>query len=238
MARPPKKPKNVDDQKARRGIVPTTELHDLAKQQEEASPRPPVHIQRAQPLPKGQRRERDEELDPQIVWNGARIRLTRDQVRALQETGEVEIGDAQLVWRGKDSQDWSDLIVNQPMIFVQEKIHPKVDHRRPEAAIARGAEEHRPRTGPLRRFQRPRRPGGAGGVLPARHALVEPHDPRRFAAGNGVPRRTRSAARKSPVHLFRPALRHQVQFELAGLHPFEGCEGRQADGHRRASRSR
>ena len=125
MARPPKKPKNVDDQKARRGIVPTTELHDLAKQQEEASPRPPVHIQRAQPLPKGQRRERDEELDPQIVWNGARIRLTRDQVRALQETGEVEIGDAQLVWRGKDRQDWSDLVVNAPPLYIQEKIHPK-----------------------------------------------------------------------------------------------------------------
>ena len=34
--------------------------------------------------------------------------------------------DPQLVWRGKDEQDWSDLVVQVPPIFIQEKVHPKV----------------------------------------------------------------------------------------------------------------
>jgi len=34
--------------------------------------------------------------------------------------------DPQLMWRGKDEQDWSDLIVHAPPLYIQEKIHPKV----------------------------------------------------------------------------------------------------------------
>ncbi len=34
--------------------------------------------------------------------------------------------DPQLVWRGKDEQDWSDLVVPAPPLYIQEKIHPKV----------------------------------------------------------------------------------------------------------------
>jgi adenine-specific DNA-methyltransferase len=34
--------------------------------------------------------------------------------------------DPQLVWRGKDEQDWSDLVVHTPPLYIQEKIHPKV----------------------------------------------------------------------------------------------------------------
>jgi adenine-specific DNA-methyltransferase len=34
--------------------------------------------------------------------------------------------DPQLVWRGKDDEDWSDLIVQAPPLYIQEKIHPKV----------------------------------------------------------------------------------------------------------------
>lgn len=34
--------------------------------------------------------------------------------------------DPQLVWRGKDQQDWSDLIVNAPPLYIQEKVKPKV----------------------------------------------------------------------------------------------------------------
>ena len=34
--------------------------------------------------------------------------------------------DPQLVWRGKDMQDWSDLVVQAPPLYIQEKIHPKV----------------------------------------------------------------------------------------------------------------
>ena len=34
--------------------------------------------------------------------------------------------DPQLVWRGKDTQDWSDLVVQAPPLYIQEKVHPKV----------------------------------------------------------------------------------------------------------------
>jgi adenine-specific DNA-methyltransferase len=34
--------------------------------------------------------------------------------------------DPQLVWRGKDEQDWSDLVVPAPPLYIQEKIHSKV----------------------------------------------------------------------------------------------------------------
>ena len=34
--------------------------------------------------------------------------------------------DPQLVWRGKDMRDWSDLVVLAPPLYIQEKVHPKV----------------------------------------------------------------------------------------------------------------
>src|ERR1700729_893160 len=34
--------------------------------------------------------------------------------------------DPQLVWRGKDEQDWSDLVTHAPPIYIQEKVKPKV----------------------------------------------------------------------------------------------------------------
>ncbi len=34
--------------------------------------------------------------------------------------------DPQLVWRGKDEQDWSDLVVSAPPLYIQEKVQPKV----------------------------------------------------------------------------------------------------------------
>jgi adenine-specific DNA-methyltransferase len=34
--------------------------------------------------------------------------------------------DPQLVWRGKDELDWSDLVVPAPPLYIQEKVHPKV----------------------------------------------------------------------------------------------------------------
>src|SRR6266487_2523406 len=34
--------------------------------------------------------------------------------------------DPQLVWRGKDEQDWSDLVVHAAPLYIQEKVHPKV----------------------------------------------------------------------------------------------------------------
>lgn len=34
--------------------------------------------------------------------------------------------DPQLVWRGKDEKDWSDLVVHAPSLYIQEKVQPKV----------------------------------------------------------------------------------------------------------------
>src|SRR6266581_1474191 len=51
--------------------------------------------------------------------------------------------DPQLVWRGKDEQDWSDLIVAAPPLYIQEKVHPKViidDLKRESKKRAEGQE--------------------------------------------------------------------------------------------------
>ena len=40
-------------------------------------------------------------------------------------TGDNNL-DPQLVWRGKDEKDWSDLVVHAPPLYIQEKVHPKV----------------------------------------------------------------------------------------------------------------
>lgn len=142
MARMPKGPKQITtlnhEADVRRNI-PTAELADLAAMQEEMQPLQPAVYPRARPLAEGEVRERDEDLDPQIVWNGVRIRLTKEQVDQLAETGEIVIGDAQLVWRGKDRQDWSDLIVTAPPLYIQEKVHPKaiIDDLVRQSKIAR-----------------------------------------------------------------------------------------------------
>lgn len=120
-----KKVEALTHDKARRKNIPTAEHQSLAQRQEENAPVGPIRYSRVYPLKAGSERERDKDIDPQIVWNGARIRLSKDQIRQLQEKGEVEIGDAQLVWRGKDQQDWSDLVVNAPPLYIQEKVHPK-----------------------------------------------------------------------------------------------------------------
>ena len=131
MARAPRSPKGpkqvatLNHEADVRRNIPTAELADLAAMQEELGPLAPVAYPRARALAKGETRERDADLDPQIVWNGARITLTKAQATQLAETGTVEIGEAQLVWRGKDRQDWSDLIVTAPPLYIQEKVHPK-----------------------------------------------------------------------------------------------------------------
>lgn len=46
---------------------------------------------------------------------------------ALQDEKEARNRDLdpQLVWRGKDQQDWSDLVVHAPPLYIQEKVHAK-----------------------------------------------------------------------------------------------------------------
>ena len=55
--------------------------------------------------------------------------LMRDEeqspVRVAYERRNRDL-DPQLVWRGKDEQDWSDLVVNVPPLYIQERVHPKV----------------------------------------------------------------------------------------------------------------
>ena len=69
-----------------------------------------------------------------------------------EEQSPVQVGyerrnrdlDPQLVWRGKDEQDWSDLVVNVPPLYIQERVHPKVlvDDLVRQSRNGRGANEY------------------------------------------------------------------------------------------------
>ncbi|MEO5334909.1 MAG: hypothetical protein H7839_23090 [Magnetococcus sp. YQC-5] len=53
--------------------------------------------------------------------------------------------DPQLVWRGKDEQDWSELVVHAPPLYIQEKVHPKVlidDLQRESEERAKGKKDY------------------------------------------------------------------------------------------------
>src|SRR5690349_765030 len=54
--------------------------------------------------------------------------------------------DPQLVWRGKDEQDWSDLVVHAPLLYIQEKVQPKVliDDLLRRAKATRNEDESQP----------------------------------------------------------------------------------------------
>ena len=49
----------------------------------------------------------------------------KSPVRVAYDRRNLDL-DPQLVWRGKDEKDWSDLVVHAPPIYIQEKVHPKV----------------------------------------------------------------------------------------------------------------
>ena len=90
--------------------------------------------------------------------------------------------DPQLVWRGKDEQNWSDLVVQAPPLFIQEKVHPKalindlLRHSQ-SAEAEKATRESGFQTDPVRRLQWPAQRERAHRVLPARRQLVEPDDP-------------------------------------------------------------
>ncbi len=54
--------------------------------------------------------------------------------------------DPQLVWRGKDEQDWSNLVVHAPPLYIQEKVHPKVlvDDLKRQSELPRQADALKP----------------------------------------------------------------------------------------------
>ena len=65
---------------------------------------------------------------PEKDKNAIRIAYERPDAGHLAEEKENRARDLdpQLVWRGKDEQDWSDLVVYAPPLYIQEKVHPKV----------------------------------------------------------------------------------------------------------------
>lgn len=121
----PKQVEALTHKEAKRKNIPTAELQSAAQRAEETAPFAPVVYSRRHPLPDGETRPRDADLDPQLVWKGTRVRLTADQIKEAAENGYIDLPDAQLVWRGKDQQDWSDLVVAAPPLYIQENIHPK-----------------------------------------------------------------------------------------------------------------
>ena len=52
------------------------------------------------------------------------VQKEHEQPRQVKYPRNTDL-DPQLVWRGKDQQDWSDLVVNAPPLYIQEKVHPK-----------------------------------------------------------------------------------------------------------------
>jgi adenine-specific DNA-methyltransferase len=154
MPRSPRSPngkpsKQVDalkhDEATRRNI-PTAEMESFFRREEDAAPRPPKHFPRARPLAEGETRTSEEPSQPELIWNGARITITDEQMKELAETGALTLSEAQLVWRGKDRQDWSDLVVNVPPLYIQEKIHPKaiIDDLKRRTTAKREAESDAP----------------------------------------------------------------------------------------------
>nr|MBA4160353.1 site-specific DNA-methyltransferase [Gemmatimonadota bacterium] len=62
---------------------------------------------------------------PTAEYQAVMQKEAQDPVRVAYERRNRDL-DPQLVWRGKDEQDWSDLVVHAPPLYIQEKVHPKV----------------------------------------------------------------------------------------------------------------
>ena len=203
MAKEPKarRVETLRHDEARRKNIPTAELQTFLDAEADAKQFGPVSYPRARPLAEGETRARDEDRDPQLIWNGVRIRLTPEQVRQLAETGEVAIGDAQLVWRGKDTQDWSDLIVQAPPLYIQEKIHPK--------AIIDDLQKH----------SSPRSGGGAG-------AAGGGGQPDLFADFNGVAPDARTEFYQHDAHWSNRMILGDSLQVMASLAEREGLRGK------------
>jgi len=62
---------------------------------------------------------------PTAEYQSVMAKDKQDSLRLAYERRNRDL-DPQLVWRGKDEQDWSDLVVHAPPLYIQEKVHPKV----------------------------------------------------------------------------------------------------------------
>ena len=61
---------------------------------------------------------------PTVEYQSVMRKDEQSPVRVAYERRNRDL-DPQLVWRGKDEQDWSDLVVHAPPLYIQEKVHPK-----------------------------------------------------------------------------------------------------------------
>ena len=61
---------------------------------------------------------------PTAEYQSVLEKEAQDPVRVAYERRNRDL-DPQLVWRGKDEQDWSDLVVHAPPLYIQEKVPPK-----------------------------------------------------------------------------------------------------------------
>ena len=61
---------------------------------------------------------------PTAEYQSVVTKEAQNPVRVAYERRNRDL-DPQLVWRGKDTQDWSDLVVHAPPLYIQEKVHPK-----------------------------------------------------------------------------------------------------------------
>ena len=62
---------------------------------------------------------------PTAEFESVMDRVDRGSIHAAYARRNRDL-DPQLVWRGKDERDASDLVVSAPPLFIQEKVHPKV----------------------------------------------------------------------------------------------------------------
>src|SRR5690242_15023336 len=95
-ARAPRQVEALTHTEAKRKNIPTAELQSAAQRAEEIAPFKPVVYPRRYPLAQDETRPRDADLDPQLVWKGARVRLTPEQIKKAAEAGYIDISDAQL----------------------------------------------------------------------------------------------------------------------------------------------
>ena len=87
---------------------------------------------------------------PTAEFRSVMDRSEQSPIRVAYERRNRDL-DPQLVWRGKDQQDWSDLVVQAPPLYIQEKVHPKVlidDLRRRTGRGAGTGRTMRPRPSP------------------------------------------------------------------------------------------
>jgi len=63
---------------------------------------------------------KDEQNPIRLAYERGTAGLDKEKLRRNRDL------DPQLVWRGKDEQDWSDLVVHAPPLYIQEKVHTKV----------------------------------------------------------------------------------------------------------------